>query len=358
MQAVVVTPGQAGSARVADVSEPEPQPGQAVMRVIEVGVCGTDSEIVQGLYGEAPPSDDYLILGHENFGQIVSAPEGAPVSAGDYAICRVRRPCPIPCKQCAAGENDMCSSGQYTERGIKGLHGFMAELVADTADTFVKVPAQCADVGVLMEPLTVVEKAVRHVELVQRRMTWEADRAVVTGAGPIGLLATMLLRAKGYEVFVLDLVAPDSLRAQVATACGAQYVHGEQTSLADLAQRLHGIDVLVEATAAPQLVFQAIDTVGPNGVVCLTGVGAHGRTLEIPADHLNLEMVLENKLVFGTVNANQVDYEAAAAGLGQFESLWPGLCARMITRSVAVEEFQSALATDKDVHVKTTIRFA
>jgi threonine dehydrogenase-like Zn-dependent dehydrogenase len=358
VKAVVVAPGQAGSGRVAEVPTPQPTAAQALVAVREVGVCGTDREILGGLYGAAPPGDDYLVLGHENFGRVVSAPPGTPLAEGDYVCCIVRRPDPVPCRQCAAGEFDMCANGRYTERGIKGLHGFMSEYYVEVPYYLVKVPDALAEIGVLMEPLTVVEKGVLQAEAIQRRMTWTPGEAVVTGAGPIGLMATLLLRSKGYAVFTLDIVDRDSLRAQLVEACGATYVKGDEEPLLDLAQRVGGIDLIVEATGVPQLVFDAIDAVGPNGVVCLTGVSAGARTLQIPADKLNLEMVLENKLVFGTVNANRQHYAAAAADLAVFAERWPGLCERMITRRVPVDDFAQALEPRAGVDVKTTITFA
>ena len=357
MKAVVVTPGKADTGRVQEVPTPEPAEGEVLVQVQEVGVCGTDLEILQGLYGQAPEGDDYLILGHENFGQVVSAPPGSPVAEGDHVICMVRRPCPLPCPQCAAGENDMCSSGGYTERGIKGLHGFMSEYYTDKPEYLVKVPEEVTDIGVLMEPLSVVEKAVLEAEQIQKRMTWTPKEAVVTGAGPIGLMATLLLRSKGYDVYTVDIVEEDSLRAQIVKACGAEYVKGDEEPLNVLAERIGGLDLIVEATAVPQLVFEAIDAVGPNGVVALTGVGAHGRKLEVPADKLNLEMVLDNKLVFGSVNANLRHVKAAADDLAAFEQMWPGLCERIITRRVPVDDFVTALTPRKGIDVKSTISF-
>ena len=358
MKAVVVTPGQEGSGRVEDVAEPERTEDQALVEVLEIGVCGTDLEIFQGLYGEAPEGEDHLIIGHENFGRVVEAPRGADLSIGDHVVSIVRRPDPVPCPQCAAGEFDMCSNGQYTERGIKGLHGFMAEYYTEHSDYIVKLPEVLADVGVLIEPLTVVEKGVLQTEAIQRRMTWDPKEAVVTGAGPIGLMATLLLRAKGYDVFTLDLVGRDSEKARIVEACGAEYVKGDEEPLMELAERLHGIDVIVEATAAPRVVFDAIDAIGPNGVVCLTGVSAGARTLSVPADKLNLEMVLENKVVFGTVNANRRYFEAAVEDLAAFERLWPGLCSRMITRRVAIDDFEQALKPRPGVDIKSTVSFA
>lgn len=357
MKAVVVTPRQKGSGRVQEVPTPEPTADQALVEVIEVGVCGTDHEILEGLYGEAPPEDDYLVIGHENFGRVVRAPEGSGLEEGDHVVSIVRRPDPVPCPQCAAGEFDMCSNGRYTERGIKGRHGFMSDYYVELPEYLVKLPAACANTGVLIEPLTVVEKGVIQSEEIQKRMTWTPKEAVVTGAGPIGLMATLLLRSKGYDVFTLDIVEHDSLRAQIVKACGAQYVKGDEEPLVKLAERIGGIDLIVEATAVASLVFDAIDAVGPNGVVCLTGVSAGARQLEIPADKLNLEMVLDNKVVFGTVNANRRYFTAAVEDLAKFEELWPGLCERIITRRVPVDSFQEALEPREGIDVKSTVSF-
>lgn len=357
MKAVVVTPRQAGTGRVQDVPKPEPTDDQALVEVIEVGVCGTDLEILHGLYGEAPPGDDYLVIGHENLGKVVSAPSGSDLKEGDLVVSIVRRPDPEPCPQCAAGEFDMCSNGRYTERGIKGLHGFMSEYYTEHPDYLVKLPAELESIGVLIEPLTVVEKGVIQAEEIQRRMTWSPKEAVVTGAGPIGLMATMLLRSRGYDVFTLDIVEKDSLRAQMVKACGAEYVKGDEEPLAKLAERVNGIDLIVEATAVAQLVFDAIDAIGPNGVVCLTGVSAGARKLEVPADKLNLEMVLDNKVVFGTVNANRRYFEAAVKDLTKFEELWPGLCEKVITRRVPVDNYEEALTPRPGIDVKSTVSF-
>ena len=357
MKAVIVSPGKAGTGRLDDIPEPKPAEDQALVEVFEVGVCGTDIEILHGLYGSAPPGDDYLVLGHENFGRVVSAPSGSHVAAGDHVVCIVRRPDPEPCPQCAAGEFDMCSNGRFTERGIGGLHGFMSERYVEHPNWLVKIDPSLVEVGVLLEPLTVVEKGVDHAERIQQRMPWTPREAIVTGAGPIGLMATLLLRSKGYDVYTYDVVDHDSLRAQIAKGSGAEYVMAGEESLLDLAHRVTGIDLIVEATAHPAVVFEAIDAVGPNGVVCLTGVSATARHLEVPADKLNLEMVLENKVVFGTVNAGRRHYAAAAADLRRFEDLWPGLTGQIVTRRVPVDSYEEALTPRPGVDVKTTISF-
>ena len=360
MKAVVVTPKQGGSGRVQDVPTPEPKAEEALVEVIEVGVCGTDLEILRGDYGEAPPGDDYLVIGHENFGRVVKAPEGnGGLKEGDYCVCIVRRPDPEPCPQCAAGEFDMCSNGKYSERGIKGLHGFMSEYYVEDPQYIVPLPDALSEIGVLIEPLTVVEKGIIQSEEIQRRMTWSPKEAVVTGAGPIGLMATLLLRSRGYDVYTYDLVPPDNMRAQMAVQSGATYVQGGDSgeSLNELCTRIGGVDLILEATAYPPLVFEAIDAVGPNGVVCLTGVSAGSRKLEVEGAKLNLEMVLDNKVVFGTVNANRRYFEAAVQDLQKFEEMWPGLCAKMITRRVPVDNYSEALEPREGVDVKSTISF-
>ncbi len=358
MKAVVVTPGAVESGRIQEVPDPSPLPGQAVVNVIEVGVCGTDIEILEGQYGEAPPGDEYLIIGHENFGTIVEAPAGSAFNPGDHVVCVVRRPDPVPCPPCAAGEFDMCLNGRYRERGIKGLHGFMSDYYVEAPEYLMKVPPGLQQMAVLVEPLSIVEKGVLQVEAIQRRLIWEPQEAVVTGAGPIGLLATLLLRSKGLDVWTLDLAERDDVRARLVEECGATYVKADEEPLSVLAERIAGIDVLVEATAVPEVVFEAIDAIGPNGIVCLTGVSAGSRRLEVPGAKLNLEMVLQNKVVFGTVNANLRHYAAAVHDLARFESRWPGLCQQIVTRRVPVSSYADALKPRRGVDVKSVVSFS
>jgi threonine dehydrogenase-like Zn-dependent dehydrogenase len=357
MRAIVVTPGVAGSGRLTEVPDPVPDAGQALVEVIEVGVCGTDLEILDGHYGSAPAGDDHLIIGHENFGRVLSAPSGSELSAGDLVACEVRRPDPVPCAACAGGRQDLCTNGGFRERGISGLHGFMAERYTEVPAHLIRIPAALEDIGVLAEPLSVVEKGVREAIEIQRRLPWDAREAVVTGAGPIGLMATMLLRSLGWDVWTVDLAPIDSTKATIVQAVGAEYVKADEEPLLDLAERIPGIDLIVEATAVPEVVFDAIDAVGPNGVVCLTGVSADARSLMVPGARLNLEMVLDNKVVFGTVNASHRDWQAAARDLGRFEALWPGTCARVLTRRLPPERYAEALERGPD-DVKNTLRFA
>lgn len=338
MKAFVITPGVAGSGRLADVPDPTPGPGDAVVQVMAVGGCGTDRELLEGLYGEAPPGSDSLTIGHESLGRVLQAPE-ASLRPGDLVVAIVRRPDPEPCVNCAAGEYDMCLNGRYTERGIKGAHGFLAEHYVEDPRYLVRLPEALSTVGVLLEPLSIVEKGIDQIKRIQSRLVWSPRRALVLGAGTIGTLATLVLLLEGIEVSVYS--RGDGGRGrQVAEAAGATFISADTTNLGDdLARQIGPIDIVIEATGYSPLAFQAIDTVCPNGVVCLTGVSAGSRTLRIDASHLNLEMVLQNKLVFGTVNANRRHFESGVSHLQAIEGRWSGLLGHMITRRVPIDQF-------------------
>ncbi len=311
MKAVVVTPKQANSGRFQEVPNPVPKPGEVLVRVQEVGIDGTDAEILEGQYGEAPPGEDYLIIGHESLGQAETVTHGVEdLGPGDWVVAMVRRPDPIPCRNCAAGEWDMCLNGLYTERGIKGAHGFLADYYVEEPRYLVKLQDDLARVGVLLEPLTIAEKALDQIDRIQSRLVWEPERTVVLGAGPVGLLAALLLRLQDLEVHVYDRTGP-GLKSELVEAMGAHYIWAEKQRLDHkLADEIGPIDIIFEATGYSPLAFDAMDTVAPNGIVCLSGVSGGGRTIQVSADHLNLELVLGNRVVFGTVNANRTSRPA------------------------------------------------
>jgi len=344
MRAVVVTPRETGSGRLAEVPDPQPQPGEVLVRVREVGLDGTDIEILEGQYGEAPPGEDYLIIGHESLGQVQKLTDGAEgLSPGDWVVAIVRRPDPVPCRNCAADEWDMCLNGQYTERGIKGRNGFLAEFYAEAPKFLVRVPEELSAVAVLLEPLSIVEKAVDQIKRIQSRMVWQPQRAMVLGAGPIGLLAGMILRLEDVEVHVYNR-SEQKIKRDLTESIGANYICAEERPLDhELEREIGPLDIVVEATGFSPLAFDAMDMIGPNGIVCLTGVSGGSRTLQIPADHLNLEMVLMNKVVFGTVNANRRHFEAGVRHLQEIEARWPGVLSRVITRRFPIERFAEAL---------------
>jgi threonine dehydrogenase-like Zn-dependent dehydrogenase len=338
MQAITVIPLQAESARLDDLPEPSPEEGELLVQTLAVGVCGTDLEISQGQYGWAPPGRERLVLGHESLGRVLDAPAGSDLAAGDLVVAIVRQPDPEPCVSCAAGEWDMCRNGRYTEHGIKELDGFMRERYRIDPDFAVKLDPALERTGMLLEPTSVVAKAWDHIERIAARAVWSPRVVLVTGAGPIGLLAALLGVQRGLEVHVLDRVTSGPKPGLVADL-GATYHTGT------LADAVGHADVVVECTGVGELVLDAIDKTGPDGIVCLTGVSSAGRTLTIDPGALNRELVLENELVFGTVNANRRHYQAAAVGLAKADQSW---LERLISRRVPLDRWSDALQRRPD----------
>ena len=352
MRAVVVTPGQAGSARLADVPAPSPREGEALVRVLRAGACGTDAEIDQGLFGRAPEGDDYLILGHENLGRVERG--AGHLAPGDVVVSTVRRP--DGCPNCRAGEYDMCRDGGYTERGIVGRHGFWAEAYAESPDFLIKLPPELEPVGVLLEPTAVVEKAIGQSYAIQRRMVWQPEQAVVLGAGPVGLLATFILRLRGLRVATVAR-STGTLAAELVQACGARYISSRDVPVSSLADELGRIDLMVEATGNAQVAFEAMQALGWNGVLCLTSVTGGSRPIEVDASALNLRFVLGNMVVFGSVNEHRNDFEQGVTDLSAIRQRWPGLLERVITRRLPLAEFRSALDAPPG-NIKTVLEIA
>lgn len=346
MRAITVIPGERDSARLEEIEEPSPQAGAVLVEAIAMGVCGTDGEILRGEYGWSPPGRERLVLGHESLGRVIEAPDDAPVAVGDLVVGIVRRPDPEPCVCCAAGEWDQCRNGRYTERGIKQIDGYGSERWRVEPRFAVRVDPQLGRLGVLLEPASIVAKAWEQIDRISRRACTPMETVLVTGAGPIGLLAALLGRQRGLAVHVLDIVADGPKPAAVA-ALGAVYHRGDVEQVGD-------VDVVIEATGVPNLVFDVIGQTGPGGIVCLTGVSPVGRTLEIDAGAVNRELVLENDVVFGSVNANRRHYELAAGALAQTERDW---LERIVTRWVSLEQWRDALQI-RDDDIKVAITFA
>ncbi|MFF3460602.1 glucose 1-dehydrogenase [Streptomyces sp. NPDC002730] len=340
MRALTVRPGEKESLEVRDVPDPVPAAGELLVQGLAVGVCGTDKEIARGEYGWAPPGREWLVLGHESLGRVQHAPPGSGFSAGDLVAGVVRRPDPEPCGACARGEFDMCRNGRYTERGIKEIDGYGAQVWCVEADYAVKLEPQLQQVGVLMEPTTVVAKAWEQVERVGARSWFEPRRALVTGAGPIGLLAALLGTQRGLEVHVLDRVTEGPKPALVRDL-GATY-HAE-----DIEHVISAVcpDVFIEATGAGELVFASLTGTASYGVVCLTGVSPAGRRMTVDAGAINREIVLENDAVVGSVNANLRHYRQAADALAKADLSW---LERMITRRVPLERATEAFTPQRD----------
>jgi len=342
MRAVAVTPMRAGSARQVELPIPAATGNTALMRVLEVGIDGTDTEINSGLYGEAPPGSDFLVIGHEALSVVEAVGEGVSgFTAGDLVVSTVRRP--DDCPNCQAGESDMCLFGRYTERGIKGAHGYMGEYYAESPAFMVKIPPALRPFAVLLEPLSIVEKATFQAWKIQERMLWEPTRAVVLGAGQIGILGTILLRLRGLEVHVYAKSPPDSLQRRIVESLGATYESVDDHPVLGIRQELGQIDFILEATGNSTVAFEAMPQVGTNGVLCLTGVSAGNRSIEIPADVINLQMVLGNRVAFGSVNANRRYFEMGLEHFQQGQLRWPGIFQRLITRRVPFDDFTAAL---------------
>jgi threonine dehydrogenase-like Zn-dependent dehydrogenase len=344
MKAISIRPGTADSMALMDVPEPPMGRHDVLVKVMRVGVCGTDLELKQGLYGQAPPGSDHLIIGHEALGQV--AETGAEVenfAAGDYVVASVRRPCRHDhCGPCVGGENDMCVTGDYLERGINRQHGFLSEFYSEHQRWLTKIPVPIEPVGVFLEPLSVVEKAMRQTFKIQERLPWKIENAVVLGAGTIGLLGAMLLRMKGINTYVLDRSESGGFKSRLIADLGAQHINSRETPLSEVAVDLGPIDFVLEATGYAPLAFQAFQHLGMNGLVCLLGVAGGSQEIAVDAMEFNNRMVLGNRLVFGSVNASLIDFRSGAEHLQQINQQWPGTLERMLTRRTSLAEFPAA----------------
>ncbi|HXJ77300.1 MAG TPA: glucose 1-dehydrogenase [Candidatus Methylomirabilis sp.] len=338
MKAITVEPGKQGSACLEDVPEPDARDGSVLVDAVAVGVCGTDVEIVEGKYGWAPPGRTRLVLGHEGLGRVVEPGRAGGLDRGDLVVGIVRRPDPVPCPNCAVGEWDMCRNGQYTERGIKQIDGYMSERWRIEPEYAMKIDRALGILGVLLEPTSVVTKAWEQVISVGQRALWEPRTVLVTGAGPIGLLAALVGMQHGLDVHVLDRVEsgpkPDLVRA-----LGAVYHAGSIASVG------FEPDVIIECTGVGQLVADSIEAVGAGGIVCLTGVGSGGFTGRRPTADVAAATVLKNNVVVGSVNANKRHWYKAGHVLARADRSW---LERLVTRREKPENFMHALEREPD----------
>jgi len=346
MQAITVKPMTPGSARLEDFPEPDEREGTVLVEAIAVGVCGTDVEIVEGKYGWAPPGKTSLVLGHESLGRVVDPGTSAALKKGDFVVGIVRRPDPVPCPNCAVGEWDMCRNGQYTERGIKEINGFMSERWRIEPHYAMKVDRSLGILGVLLEPTTVVTKAWEQVVAVGQRAFWEPRTVLVTGAGPIGLLAALLGKERGLDVHVLDMT-DSGPKPQLVRSLGATY----HTAIAEIGFEP---DIVIECTGVGQVIADSIHAVAAGGVVCFTGVGGGGATGLQPIANAAARGVLKNNVLVGSVNANKRHWYKAGEALARADRTW---LAQLVSRRERPENFARALArTPEDI--KVVIQFA
>jgi glucose 1-dehydrogenase len=347
MKAITVEPKKPGTTRLEDIPDPDLHYGSVLVEAIAVGVCGTDVEIAEGKYGWAPPGKTRLVLGHESLGRVLDPGPASGLKKGDLVVGIVRRPDPVPCPNCAVGEWDMCRNGQYTERGIKQIDGYMSERWRIEPEYAIKVDPTLGLLGVLLEPTTVVTKAWEHVLAVGQRAFWEPRTVLVTGAGPIGLLGAMIGKQLGMEVHVLARTQTGP-KPELVKALGAIY---HSCSVADVGFEP---DVIMECTGVGQVIAESISVVGASGVVCLTGVGHGGALPKVPAADVASTAVLKNNIVFGSVNANKRHWYKAGESLARADRAW---LARLITRREKPENFMQALGRGSE-EIKVVIQFS
>jgi glucose 1-dehydrogenase len=347
MKAITVEPLKPGTAVLEEVPEPDARDGSVVVEAIAVGVCGTDVEIVEGKYGWAPAGKTRLVLGHESLGRVLDPGVNSGLEKGDLVVGIVRRPDPEPCPNCAVGEWDMCRNGRYTERGIKQIDGFMSERWRIEPQFAMKVDPALGLLGVLLEPTTVVAKAWEQVQAIGQRAYWEPQTVLVTGAGPIGLLAALIGKQRGLDVHVLDR-ATSGAKPELVRALGATYHTGSVAKIG------FQPDVIVECTGVGQVISESFTTIGAGGIVCLTGVGSGGISGGAAVADVAASAVLKNNAVVGSVNANKRHWYKATQVLARADRDW---LAGLITRREAPDRFTDALHRQPD-DIKVVIQFA
>ena len=378
MRAVGVIPKEK-QVRLVDLEPAEIEQDQQVkVRSLEVGICGTDKEICSFVYGTPPPGSPYLVLGHESLGEVVEVGSGVSrVKLGDLVVPSVRRPCPHErCLPCRSGRQDFCATGDFTERGIKMTHGYMTEYFVEDEAHLNIVPASLRDVAVLVEPLTVAEKALAQVWQVQQRLPWHSHQrnghtdgpnaspllgqgktAVVLGAGPVGILGAMALIVNGFKTFVYSRSAEPNPKADLVNSIGAKYVSCETTSLSEFAKLVRNIDLVYEAVGVASITFDVMKILGLNGVFVFTGIPPHKPAIPIEADSLMRQVVLMNQAIIGTVNADRPAFENAIRDLGIFKQRWPDALRKVITGRHPLENYRELLL-GKATGIKNVVTIA
>jgi threonine dehydrogenase-like Zn-dependent dehydrogenase len=356
MKAVGVFPAER---RYEVIDHPEPSlggPGQVKMRILEVGVCGTDKEIVAFDYGNPPAGEHYLILGHESLAEVIDVTPGVTgFKPGDLAVPTVRRPCSVAsCVACNNHRQDFCYTGQFVERGINGRHGFMAEYVVEDHSYLNHVPRELRDVAVLVEPLTIAEKGMAQYWKVQQRLPWTSSdpglprgtglRAVVLGGGPVGLLGAMKLVLEGFETYLYSLSPKGSDLGGMAASFGAKFVPAETVTLPQLKETVGNVDAIYEATGVSWLAYEAMKILGANGAFILTGVPALKGPKQVDIDHIMRDQVLKNQVIIGTVNAGKQTFADAISDLSEFYKRWPESVGSLITSRFPIDQVKEPLS--------------
>lgn len=347
MRALTIVPGQNNSASVQDVPEPPASDGSILVRALDIGICGTDFELITAQYGWPPPGSDHLILGHESLGCVEEAPPTSGFKKGDLIAGIVRHPDPEPCIACAIGEWDMCRNGQYTERGIKERNGFGSEWWRVEPAFAVRLDPNLREVGMLLEPTSIVAKAWDHITRIGHRAEWRPKTVLVTGAGPIGLLAALLGAQRGLEIHVLDRIK-EGLKPELVEQLGGIYHTGPVKDIGVLP------DITIECTGVASVVAETMTHLASDGILCLAGVSSHGVPPSLDLGMWNRNMVLQNNVIFGSVNANRKHWQMAAEALAKADKQW---LKRMVSRREALQDWKRALERQPD-DIKVVIEFA
>jgi threonine dehydrogenase-like Zn-dependent dehydrogenase len=331
MQALLTQPGQAHTTHIEDVPVVKAREGEVLLRTLEVGVCGTDREISEGLFGVAPEGEQLLVLGHEALAVVEQ--DGYGFTRGELVTATVRRSCGH-CIACAEGYPDSCLSGDYSERGITRLHGYDRELVAEDPKQLIAIPKSLGRLGVLAEPTSICERGLRHARTIGGRQPWQLERALVIGAGAIGLLTTYLLRLADIEVWTASLEPENELVEQ----SGARYASTHDTELSELGK----FDLVIEAAGNAQMMAQTLGLLRRSGVACLLGIDPRDQKVELDGRVLGVDTILENRVLFGSVNAHREDWLAAVADLDRAHKRWPEALGQLVTLRVPLERFAEA----------------
>lgn len=353
MNAIVVEPKNKGQLSLVKLSKPDLKPDEALVKTISVGIDATDLEIYAGAYGQAPKGQRHLVAGHEAVGQIAAVGDRvSTLQEGDFVVPLVRAGCGT-CPPCDNDEPDMCQRDNFTERGIKGAHGFLSDFFSENENNLVRLPSALVPFGALVEPLSVGEKAVEHAFRIQERFAWKPDKIIVFGAGSLGILTTLALHAKGYDAQVFDIENEDSLKAAAVRALESGYIDGNKISINNIPENYGRPDLVFDATGNSKVAWDGLTILDKNGLACLLGVTSGDRKNEICTDCLNDQLVMNNNVVFGSVSSNRRHFLKAIDTLTFALSKWPDALDLITANRIDFTDYRKAF--QKDFGIKTII---
>lgn len=340
MKAFTIIPKKRDSICIREVTKPKINAGEVLVKVLCVGLDGTDKEVGEGFYGKAPKGSKFLIVGHESIGIVERKNKVHELELGDYVVATVRRP--DNCINCIAGESDMCIKGNYKERGIRGLHGYLSEYYKEKPEWLIKIPKNIRKIGVLLEPMSIAEKAVIQAFKIQERLVWKPKTAVILGSGTLGLMAAMLLRIKGIDVNIIDRTEKHKIKSHIFKTLGIHHINSKKHPIADIPKLLkRRIDIVVEMTGNPKVIKDAINIVGRDGIVLLLSVTGNSFVDNLDFAKFNYDIVTGNKLIVGIVNANKRYFKEGIEDMQKINRRYPGILESVITKRIGLEEFSS-----------------